>query len=83
MNMKETSNSGVFSALTPDTILNLVEKALGIYLSNLCRPLNSYINRVYELEDVVTPSKEYIIERAEFLRKQMPDIPIKAGGGYF
>ncbi len=41
------------------------------------------LGRVYGLEDVKTPSKEYIIERAEFLRKQVPDIPIKVGGGYF
>ena len=36
--------------LPPDTVLNLVEDALGISCSNLCRPLNSYINRVFELQ---------------------------------
>lgn len=41
----------VFHALNPDTAITLVEKSLGIYCSNLCRPLASYINRVYELED--------------------------------
>ncbi|MEK6201514.1 MAG: serine/threonine protein kinase, partial [Desulfobulbaceae bacterium] len=36
--------------LTPDVIITLAEKALGVRCTNLCRPLNSYINRVYELE---------------------------------
>ncbi|MBV5307109.1 MAG: serine/threonine protein kinase [Desulfobulbaceae bacterium] len=40
----------VFHGLTPDTVINLAEKALGKRCSNLCRPLNSYINRVFELE---------------------------------
>ena len=39
-----------FHNLTPDTIINLIEKSLGKPCTNLCRPLNSYINRVYELE---------------------------------
>ncbi len=39
-----------FHALTPDVIISTVEKALDLYCTNLCRPLNSYINRVYELE---------------------------------
>lgn len=39
----------VFHDLTPDTVITLVEKAMGIRCTNLCRPLNSYINRVYEL----------------------------------
>ncbi len=38
-----------FRDLTPDSVLNLVESALGRRASNLCRPLSSYINRVYEL----------------------------------
>jgi len=37
--------------LTPETILQQVESALGRACTNLCRPYNSYINRVYELED--------------------------------
>ena len=37
--------------LTPETILQQVESALGIHCTNLCRPYNSYINRVYELAD--------------------------------
>ena len=42
----------VLQTLTPDLILTLVEKALGVRCTNLCRPLASYINRVYELERV-------------------------------
>jgi Ser/Thr protein kinase RdoA (MazF antagonist) len=38
-----------FGALDPDTVINAVEAALGRRCSNLCRPLNSYINRVYEV----------------------------------
>jgi Ser/Thr protein kinase RdoA (MazF antagonist) len=37
--------------LTPESILQHVESALGRACTNLCRPYNSYINRVYELED--------------------------------
>ena len=51
--MKEkTANAGkhAFHGLTPDVIITLAEKALGVRCTNLCRPLNSYINRVYELE---------------------------------
>ncbi len=40
------------------------------------------LGRIYELEDLVTPSKEYIIERAEFLKKQGLTVPFKVGGGY-
>jgi Ser/Thr protein kinase RdoA (MazF antagonist) len=39
-----------FSHLTPDVVLQLVEQALGVRTSNLCRPLTSYINRVYEVQ---------------------------------
>lgn len=39
-----------FFRLTPDRVIGLVEKALDISCTNLCRPLASYINRVYELE---------------------------------
>ena len=51
--MKDTAaNTGkhVFHGLTPDMVITLAEKALGVRCTNLCRPLNSYINRVYELE---------------------------------
>jgi len=40
-----------FNRLTPELILAQVESALGLACTNLCRPYNSYINRVYELED--------------------------------
>lgn len=40
------------------------------------------LDRTYQLEDLPTPSKEYIIERTEFLRKQNSTVPIKVGGGY-
>ncbi|MEI7437130.1 MAG: phosphotransferase, partial [bacterium] len=42
-----------FSHLTPEAVLDAVETAQGLRCSNLCRPLTSYINRVYEvgLED--------------------------------
>ncbi len=39
-----------FHRLAPDLVLDLVEKALAIRCTNLCRPLASYINRVFELE---------------------------------
>lgn len=39
-----------FSELSPDEVLNRVEAALGRPTSNLCRPLSSYINRVYEVQ---------------------------------
>lgn len=40
----------LFHALTPERVLTPVEEALAIRCTNLCRPLNSYINRVFELE---------------------------------
>ncbi len=50
--MTEPATSALpdFSHLTPDTVLHLVEQALGRRCSNLCRPLTSYINRVYEVQ---------------------------------
>jgi len=41
-----------FHSLHPDNVINLVEDKLGRDFSNLFRPLNSYINRVFELEDL-------------------------------
>lgn len=52
-----------FSALIPDVVINQAERVLGKRLTNLCRPMNSYINRVYELE---TEEREGII--AKFYR---------------
>jgi Ser/Thr protein kinase RdoA (MazF antagonist) len=40
-----------FQRLAPEQILQQVERALGISCTNLCRPYNSYINRVFEVED--------------------------------
>ena len=45
----EPANRSTFPALSPETVLTLVEKAWGVPCSNLCRPCNSYINQVYEL----------------------------------
>jgi Ser/Thr protein kinase RdoA (MazF antagonist) len=39
-----------FHNLTPDRVITLVEKAINKPCTNLCRPLISYINRVYELQ---------------------------------
>ncbi len=41
-----------FAGLTPPVLLETVESFLGLRCSNLCRPYNSYINRVYELQAV-------------------------------
>ncbi len=41
-----------FDQLGPDRVLNLVEKVLGVRCNNLFRTLNSYINRVFEIETV-------------------------------
>lgn len=39
-----------FDHLTPDVVLDLVEAAVDARCTSICRPLNSYINRVYEVE---------------------------------
>lgn len=44
-----SSDAADFSHLTPDTVINAVEEALQVRCGNLCRALNSYINRVYEV----------------------------------
>jgi Ser/Thr protein kinase RdoA (MazF antagonist) len=41
----------VWSELNHDSVFNAVEKTLGKKLSNVLRQRNSYINRVYELEE--------------------------------
>lgn len=40
------------------------------------------LRRLYPLEGVQTPSREYIIERIEFLRNLDLPVPLKIGGGY-
>ncbi|MFY9398677.1 MAG: phosphotransferase, partial [Desulfomonilia bacterium] len=47
---RETAASSVFSSLTPDVLLDIVEQASGIPMTGLTIPLPSYINRVYELQ---------------------------------
>jgi Ser/Thr protein kinase RdoA (MazF antagonist) len=49
--MNHSPSPESFAGLTPELVLEGVEKGLGRYVSNLCRPMNSYINRVYELAD--------------------------------
>ncbi len=39
-----------FNRLTPDVVIDCAERALGVRCTNVCRALNSYINRVYELQ---------------------------------
>jgi len=46
----ESPTHPAFHGLTPERILHTVEAALGIACTNLCRPYNSYINRVYQIE---------------------------------
>ncbi len=47
---KGQDRTATYHKLTPEKAINLVEDSLGVRCTNLCRPLNSYINRVYELE---------------------------------
>ena len=80
MDMERKDKTGSFQELGPDKVLNLVEKALDIRCNNLFRPLNSYINRVFEIESVdhtrfvakfYRPgrwSKEAILEEHQFLK---------------
>jgi len=52
-----------FRELTPDVVLDLVEQGIGKRSANFCRPLSSYINRVYDVE---LESREWIV--AKFYR---------------
>ncbi|OQX04531.1 MAG: stress response serine/threonine protein kinase YihE [Desulfobulbaceae bacterium A2] len=56
MNIPPPQQSGAavtpFHSLGPEVMLNLVEQTLDTRLTNLCRPLASYINRVCELQCV-------------------------------
>ena len=51
--MSDFSGAVGFAALTPDAVMDCAERASGRRASGICRPLTSYINRVYEvgLED--------------------------------
>ncbi len=48
--MKKPHQLEPFSHLTPDTILTAAEQSTGVRCTGYCLQLNSYINRVYELE---------------------------------
>lgn len=50
MSESESSQAPAFEHLTYDLVISLTEDALGQRCTNLCRPLNSYINRVYEVQ---------------------------------
>lgn len=52
MNQKPQEISHDFHQLGPEVVLTRVEKALAVRCNNLFRPLNSYINRVFEVEKV-------------------------------
>lgn len=50
MNIQRNETKNDFHLLKPDRVLSLVEQALAVRCNNLFRPLNSYINRVFEIE---------------------------------
>lgn len=50
MDQSKKTTVNPFHQLNPDQVITLAERELGEPFSNLCRPMNSYINRVYELE---------------------------------
>lgn len=52
MNNGQEETPHDFHQLGPDKVLTLVEQALAVRCNNLFRPLNSYINRVFEVERV-------------------------------
>ena len=76
--------------LNHDTILNSVEKTLGVKVSNLLLERNSYINRVYELEEYDSQkrfivkfyrpnrwTKEMVLEEHQFLAElAQKEIPV-------
>jgi len=80
-----------FPILTPDTVITLAEQHLGCRCQAICRQLNSYINRVYELEaedgrglviKFYRPdrwSRKTILEADRFVRElQHEEIPVVA-----
>ena len=50
MKASSTPRGHIFHGLEPELVLGLVEEELGQQLTNLFRPLTSYINKVYEVE---------------------------------
>jgi Ser/Thr protein kinase RdoA (MazF antagonist) len=84
-----TATSHPYDALTPDTILDAVER-LGFSVTGAFYPLNSYENRVYRLETEQAPvvakfyrpgrwSREAILEEhaftAELRAQEIPSVP--------
>ncbi len=80
-----------FSHLTPDHVIAQVEEALGVRCTNLCRQLNSYINRVYEVQaedgawyiiKFYRPgrwSREALLDELTFLRQlKEAEVPVVA-----
>jgi len=80
-----------FSELTPDLAITLIERELGERCTGLCRPLASYINRVFELqldggEGIIAKfyrpgrwSREALLDEHEFLRELAElEIPVIA-----
>ena len=49
MNTARDPQNPAFEELTPDRFLDVLESALGTPLTGFANPLNSYINRVYEI----------------------------------
>ena len=47
--MADPSGAAGFAALAPDAVMDRAERACGRRASGICRPLPSYINRVYEI----------------------------------
>ena len=47
--MAAPSGPGDFAALSPDAVMDCVERATGRRASGVCRPLSSYVNRVFEI----------------------------------
>lgn len=47
--MPDPAGSAGFASLTPDAVMDRAERASGRRPSGVCRPLTSYINRVYEI----------------------------------
>lgn len=63
MEQAGTNQQSSFHFLTPDLVITLAEQSLGQRCKNICRPLTSYINRVYEIQQ---ENGEYCI--AKFYR---------------
>ncbi len=89
--ISNSRQNAAFPILTPDTVITLAEQQLNCRCRAICRQLNSYINRVYELESedgrglvikFYRPdrwSRETIEESDRFVRElQQAEIPVVA-----